>query len=293
MLAKGPFREVSLSIDGMIAGYAFPYPVIFSGGIVPSAWRPMIAFGAYDQPTYEIDITPLLPLFAGKTVKFSLQVQGQGDSFKRNVYGNWFVSGNVKVWKGERDTQGKLLEYNNPPLHEQTVIHIGDIKKNDSMSLSTARRKFKIVSEVNGQVATFRQDLQFVNRQKITKEGRNQHVEQIISAESVGQLDSRTNLYDKLSFPLSVTSDSSSDSHFGASIQLGYHRNSSFSQIDIVQKASGDVFLNEMGRVVNGTGHSQGRLTYAEESGRRYERSVRTKDLDILKDEEKEWRWAL
>ena len=35
----GPFREVRLLVDGMVAGVAFPYAVIFTGGIVPTAWR--------------------------------------------------------------------------------------------------------------------------------------------------------------------------------------------------------------------------------------------------------------
>ena len=35
----GPFREVRLLVDGVLAGAAFPYAVIFTGGIVPTAWR--------------------------------------------------------------------------------------------------------------------------------------------------------------------------------------------------------------------------------------------------------------
>jgi len=35
----GPFREVRLLVDGQVAGVAFPYAVIFTGGINPSLWR--------------------------------------------------------------------------------------------------------------------------------------------------------------------------------------------------------------------------------------------------------------
>jgi hypothetical protein len=35
----GPFREVRLLVDGRVAGAAYPYATIFTGGIVPSAWR--------------------------------------------------------------------------------------------------------------------------------------------------------------------------------------------------------------------------------------------------------------
>lgn len=36
---KGSFREVRLLVDGQLAGVAFPYPVIYTGGFVPAAWR--------------------------------------------------------------------------------------------------------------------------------------------------------------------------------------------------------------------------------------------------------------
>lgn len=38
----GPFREVRILVDGMVAGVAFPYAVIFTGGIVPAAWRSVL-----------------------------------------------------------------------------------------------------------------------------------------------------------------------------------------------------------------------------------------------------------
>jgi hypothetical protein len=36
---KGSFREARLLVDGRLAGVAFPYPTIFTGGFVPAAWR--------------------------------------------------------------------------------------------------------------------------------------------------------------------------------------------------------------------------------------------------------------
>lgn len=36
---RGPFREVRLLVDGMVAGVALPYPVFFTGADVPPAWR--------------------------------------------------------------------------------------------------------------------------------------------------------------------------------------------------------------------------------------------------------------
>jgi hypothetical protein len=36
---NGPFREVRLLVDGQVAGAAYPYATIFTGGIIPAAWR--------------------------------------------------------------------------------------------------------------------------------------------------------------------------------------------------------------------------------------------------------------
>lgn len=38
-IGQGPFREVRLSVDGLVAGVAYPYATIFTGGINPSVWR--------------------------------------------------------------------------------------------------------------------------------------------------------------------------------------------------------------------------------------------------------------
>ena len=38
-LGQGPFREVRMLVDGQLAGVAYPYATIFTGGIVPTAWR--------------------------------------------------------------------------------------------------------------------------------------------------------------------------------------------------------------------------------------------------------------
>lgn len=35
----GPFREVRILVDGQVAGVAFPYASIFTGGYIPPAWR--------------------------------------------------------------------------------------------------------------------------------------------------------------------------------------------------------------------------------------------------------------
>ncbi|OWM78374.1 hypothetical protein CDL15_Pgr016098 [Punica granatum] len=57
---SGAFKEVFVMIDGKIVGSEVPFPVIFPGSINPLFWEPIVAIGAFDHPTYDIDLTPFL-----------------------------------------------------------------------------------------------------------------------------------------------------------------------------------------------------------------------------------------
>jgi len=56
-----PFREVQIYIDGQLAGVSWPFPVIFTGGVVPGLWRPIVGIDTFDLKEHEIDITSVLP----------------------------------------------------------------------------------------------------------------------------------------------------------------------------------------------------------------------------------------
>lgn len=75
----GAFREVRVLVDGQLAGVALPFAVLFTGmylpflmtpvslpqhggAWIPTIWRPVVAINAYDLPTYNIDLTPFVPL---------------------------------------------------------------------------------------------------------------------------------------------------------------------------------------------------------------------------------------
>ncbi|KAN0060107.1 hypothetical protein ACQY0O_008080 [Thecaphora frezii] len=106
----GPYREVQLYIDGRLAGLAAPYPVIYTGGINPLLWRPSASFGAFESPTYSIDITPFLgSLTDGQEHEFRIKV-ASGERDGRINDGGWFVSGNVAVFQDESNerTTGEM-----------------------------------------------------------------------------------------------------------------------------------------------------------------------------------------
>jgi hypothetical protein len=106
-----PFREVQVLIDGQLAGVQWPFPVIFTGGVVPGLWRPIVGIDAFDLREHEIDITPWLPVLCdGKEHNFEIRVAGIIDDGKRSGYitetvgSSWYVTGKIFVWLDDEDS---------------------------------------------------------------------------------------------------------------------------------------------------------------------------------------------
>ena len=103
-----PFREVQILIDGQLVGVQWPFPVIFTGGVVPGLWRPIVGIDAFDLREHEIDITPWLPILCnGKQHTFEIKVAGILDDGKgggvitETVGSSWYVTGKIFVWLDE------------------------------------------------------------------------------------------------------------------------------------------------------------------------------------------------
>lgn len=84
----GPYREVQVSVDGTPAGLAQPYPVVYTGGIVPTLWHPIPAIDAFATQPYDVDLTPFAGLLAdGKPHTITITPYGDAD--------NWTVDGTL------------------------------------------------------------------------------------------------------------------------------------------------------------------------------------------------------
>ncbi|KAE8453075.1 hypothetical protein EG329_012262 [Mollisiaceae sp. DMI_Dod_QoI] len=100
-----PFREVQVLIDGQLTGVQWPFPVIFTGGVVPGLWRPIVGIDAFDLREHEIDITPWLPILCdGAQHSFEIRVVGIIDDGKtsgtltKTVGASWYVTGKIFIW---------------------------------------------------------------------------------------------------------------------------------------------------------------------------------------------------
>lgn len=103
-----PFREVQLFIDEQLAGVIWPFPIIFTGGIAPGFWRPMVGIDAFDLREPEIDISPFLPVLTdGRAHTFRINVVGLGDMKDGNVElssqvgSYWVVTGKIFLYFDE------------------------------------------------------------------------------------------------------------------------------------------------------------------------------------------------
>ena len=111
-----PFREIQLYIDGMLAGFVWPFPVIFTGGVAPGFWHPIVGIDAFDLRMPEIDISPFLPLLQdGEEHSFEIRVTGltvsaDGTVTLADTVGSyWIVTGNIFLYTEAKNDSKELV----------------------------------------------------------------------------------------------------------------------------------------------------------------------------------------
>lgn len=120
----GPWREVQLLIDGELAGFVWPRPTVFTGGINTGLWVPIIGINAFDLKSVDVDVSPWLGLLCdGDPHTFELKVVGFNSSAESaigTVASNWYVSGQVFLWLDQdgEQTTGAVSR----PLFQLTLL---------------------------------------------------------------------------------------------------------------------------------------------------------------------------
>jgi hypothetical protein len=216
----GPWREVQLLIDGELAGVSWPFPIMFSGGVDPGAWRPIVGIDTYDLPTFEIDVTPWLSLLCnGKGHTFQLQVVGFDTSAEGQIGAvgeNWYVSASVFVWldsdvnqtvAGEITTTAPLPTFDFNPVVGAVTSCRGEVTNTSLYFSLAAERSLSISSTVttlNGtKKVTWEQNMSFLNIQNMTDQAFNQSLSMVTSG---SYLSSASNITSRFNYPLNLYS---------------------------------------------------------------------------------------
>ncbi|KAF8798027.1 hypothetical protein BYT27DRAFT_7343797 [Phlegmacium glaucopus] len=284
-LGQGPFREVRLLVDGKVAGVAYPYATIFTGGILPTAWRPITSYGALDLPTYFLDLTPFVPILTdGNLHTISLDVASAEDD--HTILQNWFLSAALQVFTdpSSKPTTGKMIQYSVDPFSQTTTV--GSVGGNGDVNVTvSATRRVHIESTIisgSGVVnnVVWVQDLQYKNMQSFLNNASITNMLQTTSGTMLSTHNGAPVVSDDFSFPLAIDLSllDPNGSSFKALFDHSYNRDllplpvMVRSNIQERQVASGFFLVSPNGNTGNGT--SNNALDYFDQAGNTYHRVV-------------------
>lgn len=196
MFGYSPFREVQLLVDGKLAGVVWPFPIVFTGGVVPGLWRPVVGLDAFDLREHEIDITRLLPNLCDGDPKghtFEIRVVGIDDTddapptLSKTVGQRWVVSGKIFLWLDEPDhiTVGQVYDpfSDQVQLLMQSSVGQNDAGENISLTFDTFATRIytqfsTLYTSTGASSVSWRQVLFYTNTAKFTEKGAVQLIEQ-------------------------------------------------------------------------------------------------------------------
>lgn len=85
---SGTYREIDVYVDNMLAGLAYPFPVLYTGGLNPFLWHPLTGIASFNIPPYNFDLGPFLGILNdGCSHNVSIAVRDN------NPAGVWYMDG--------------------------------------------------------------------------------------------------------------------------------------------------------------------------------------------------------
>jgi hypothetical protein len=242
LYGHSPFRELRLLIDGSLAGVAWPFPIIFTGGVVPGFWRPIVGIDAFDLREDEIDITPFIPVLSdGQPHSFEIQVvgiddDGKGDgSFTTAIESNWVVTGKIFIWLGSDNspvtgTAPTSASVSSIILHSSKQ---GRLNGSEGISLDYSiqvTRNLEIQSAFDtptgSKAVTWTQKLTYSNIGTLSNSGN----DQIVRQSTTGTHSTSSNYAKSFEYPLWVQSSYNAPSGGNVSINASMERSKNVRQ---------------------------------------------------------------
>jgi len=203
----GPYREVRVEVDGKLAGVAQPFPAIYSGGISPLMWRPIMSVDSLRTQPYAIDLTPFAGLLSdGQPHQITL-LPPTGISDVWTMDGSLFLNTDQRA----AHTGGGLLSDTisaEPALSSSWTTPSTD----KDVITTTASRDWTVSGYVNTSrgrvVTTVRQHMAYSNTDTVTQAGFAQAIVQKDNGYTQVSTSERhaNGTRDSWSYPINVTS---------------------------------------------------------------------------------------
>ncbi|KAK2464387.1 hypothetical protein APHAL10511_003534 [Amanita phalloides] len=211
LLGYSPFREVQLYIDGTLTGVVWPFPIIFTGGVVPGFWRPIVGIDAFDLRMPEIDISPFLSLLTdGNSHSFEIKVVGldtnsDGSASLSSTVGSyWVVTGTIFLYLGGNVSAKSGAPHVVAPDPTFTIArHLAQDPKtgaNTSLSYSVTAKRTLSIRSPNSQ---WTQTLSYSNYGLLNQQGFSQWNKQNTQGSFLATVPDGTSTTD-ISYPIEV-----------------------------------------------------------------------------------------
>ncbi|TWE10175.1 peptide-N4-asparagine amidase [Rudaeicoccus suwonensis] len=206
LCAAGAYREALVSVDGTRAGAVGTFPHIYSGGIVPTLWRPVLAIDTLDLRPESLDLTPFAgQLVDGKSHTISVTINPIGDVW--NVTAVLFLYTDHHL----KQTSGGLIS-SSVPAAPTTKTTAGPLTNGSVTYDETASRADTLTGYVNTSagrvVTTVTTNRNYDNSGTIGDAGLVQSIKQTddMSSQSVSRIGRRiiSSSTLKESYPISV-----------------------------------------------------------------------------------------
>ena len=161
------FREVEVTIDGQVAGFAPVYPWIFTGGIDPYLWAPIPGVQTLNFVPYRVDLSPFaVPLSDGNAHTISLNVYNANNYFLASANLFVYLNYNSSSLTGGVTVTGDY----EPPLEIQENIRQVDGHPNGTITTRSKRHLtvegYVVISPNERLVTKVEQDASFSNLQR-------------------------------------------------------------------------------------------------------------------------------
>uniref|UniRef100_A0A0D9UY42 Peptide N-acetyl-beta-D-glucosaminyl asparaginase amidase A N-terminal domain-containing protein n=1 Tax=Leersia perrieri TaxID=77586 RepID=A0A0D9UY42_9ORYZ len=292
---NGPFREVTVHLDGDVVGAVWPFPVIYTGGINPLIWRPITSIGSFNLPSYDVELTPFLgKLLDGKEHELGFAVT--------NAQKSWYVDANLHLWLDPKSsaTSGGVIAYDAPKLTGKIVSNSSD--GIDGRYDATASRNITATGWVRSSrgniTTTFTQRLTFVHTNVVSDKGSAQAINQTTAADTEVSGDGPHTQQVHQSFPLYIflggDGSGTSSQRLMRRVEIGLDETrsgggaeESTSTLHNAQTAAAEVVLRD-DQVVGASWRMHQVYEYGGSDGGCYSRNVSSIGYDVLFDHNEE-----